>query len=337
MEAFERFAAWVDQHLGISSDVLTRLTSSLLVIIAYVMVQRLTRRIVARTFEDALSRYQISKAARYVFGAISLGILIRIWVQGITGAATYLGLLSAGVAIALQDPIINLAGWLYIVVRRPFRVGHRIQIGPHAGDVVDIGIFQFTMLEIGNWVHADQSTGRVIHVPNGWSFKNSIANYEQGFHYIWNEIEVVVTFESNWRLAKQVLRQTITDHSEHLTGDAQRQINESAERYHIKFAKLTPVVWTSVVDHGVRLTMRYLCKPRDRRRSEDEIWEAVLGEFAAMDDVDLAYPTTRMFSNPREGKAHSVVPASARPPVEVVAQEQLGDAELDPELTDGPS
>jgi small-conductance mechanosensitive channel len=339
MEAFERFAAWVDQRLGISSGVLTRLVSSLLVILAYMAVQRLTQRIVARTFDDALSRYQISKATRYVFGAVALGVLIRIWVEGVTGAATYLGLLSAGVAIALQDPIINLAGWLYIVVRRPFRVGHRIQIGPHAGDVVDIGIFQFTILEIGNWVHADQSTGRVIHVPNGWAFKNSIANYEQGFHYIWNEIEVVVTFESNWRLAKQVLRRTVSDHSEHLTGDAQRQINESAERYHIKFAKLTPVVWTSVVDHGIRLTMRYLCKPRERRRSEDEIWEAVLGEFEALADVDLAYPTMRYFSNPREGRAHGIVPSSVKLPIEAQPPPQLGDAEaeLDPELTDPPS
>jgi small-conductance mechanosensitive channel len=231
-------------------------------------------------------------------------------VQGVTGLATYLGLLSAGLAIALQDPIINLAGWLFIVTRSPFRVGDRIQIGSHSGDVVDVRIFQFTLLEIGNWVNSDQSTGRVIHVPNGWVFKNSIANYDAGFSYIWNEIEVVVTFESNWRRAKEVLTRTVTDHAEHLTADATRAIDEAAERYHIKMTKLTPVVWTSVVDQGVRLTLRYLCKARERRVSLNEMWEAILDEIANLDDVDLAYPTTRRFDNRLEGKSH---PQYARP------------------------
>ena len=63
-------------------------------------------------------------------------------------------------AIALQDPLTNLAGWLFILIRRPFRVGDRIQVGANTGDVVDIRPFRFLMLEVGNWVHADQGTGR---------------------------------------------------------------------------------------------------------------------------------------------------------------------------------
>ncbi len=297
-----RFTAWVEVSLGISEDVQMRLAASMAALVVYVFATRVTRKIVARTVEEAASRYQIGKVVDYVLGALGLIVMARIWVQGITGLATYLGLLSAGIAVALQDPIINLAGWLFIVTRRPFSVGDRIQIGPHAGDVVDIRIFQFTLLEIGNWVHGDQSTGRVIHVPNGWTFKNPVANYDRGFRYIWNEVDVVVTFESDWRRAKQVLTRTINDHSEHFTADAAAQIEQAAERYHIRFSKLTPVVWTSVVDHGVRLTMRYLVKPRDRRRSTEEIWEAVLDEFAKLPDIDLAYPTTRYFENLREGK-----------------------------------
>src|SRR5690606_13335994 len=125
--------------------------------------------------------YQISKASGYVLGLAATGLLVWIWLEGLTGFATYLGLLSAGIAVALQEPIIDVAGWIFLIIRRPFRVGDRIQIGPHSGDVVDIRVLQFTLLEVGNWVNADQSTGRVIHIPNGWLFKNSIANYDQGF------------------------------------------------------------------------------------------------------------------------------------------------------------
>jgi len=90
-------------------------------------------------------------------------------------------LLSAGIAIALKDVFVNLAGFIFIMWRQPLEVGHRIQIGEVAGDVVDIRPFQFTILEIGNWVDADQSTGRMIHIPNGKIFTENLANYHFGF------------------------------------------------------------------------------------------------------------------------------------------------------------
>jgi len=86
-------------------------------------------------------------------------------------------------------------------------VGDRIQIGEHAGDVVDLRIFQFTLVEIENWVAADQRTGRVIHVPNGRVFNEVVANYSRGFEYIWNEVPVRVTFESDWEAAKAILQE----------------------------------------------------------------------------------------------------------------------------------
>lgn len=78
--------------------------------------------------------------------------------------------------------------------RRPFWLGDRVQIGNHARDVVDVRIFTFTLLEIGNWVNGDQSTERVIYVPKGQVFTQMLANYGKGIGYIWNEIGVLVTF-----------------------------------------------------------------------------------------------------------------------------------------------
>jgi small-conductance mechanosensitive channel len=224
------------------------------------------------------------------------------WIQGIAGIATYFGLLSAGIAIALQDPLTNLAGWVFILVRQPFRIGDRIQIGTFHGDVVDIRLFRFVMLEIGNWVHADQSTGRVLHVPNGLVFKNPVANYDEAFGCIWNELETTVTFESNWRKAKTALEEIANANAGELEPEIRKRIALASESMHIQFAKLTPVVWTTVADSGVKLTLRYLCRPRDRRVSSSRIWEQVLDSFATMPDVDFAYPTMRRFDHATEGK-----------------------------------
>jgi small-conductance mechanosensitive channel len=278
--------------------------------------------LLVRTVDDLSSRFSMGRIASYVVGLIGIMLIARLWIQGIAGLATYLGLLSAGVAIALQDLITNLAGWLFILLRRPFRIGDRVEIGGHAGDVVDIRPFRFLMLEIGaKWVHAEQSTGRLLHVPNGWVFKHSVANYTEAFGYIWNEIQVVVTFESDWRKAKAALQSIVNANAEHLEPEVRKQIARAAESLHIQFTHVTPVVWTTALDQGVALTMRYLCKPRDRRASTSAMWEKILDAFAAMPDVDLAYPTTRFFEHAAEGKTvtqdHDLSaesPRSSRPP-----------------------
>ena len=70
----------------------------------------------------------------------------------------------------------------------------------------------------------------------------------------------------------------------------------------IDYMRLTPIVFTSVADIGVVLTVRYLCGVRERRESAQAIWEDVLEGFAQEDDIDFAYPTVRRFDNPIEGK-----------------------------------
>jgi small-conductance mechanosensitive channel len=223
-------------------------------------------------------------------------------VKGIQSAVTFLGLVSAGLAIALKDPVTNLAGWAFILWRRPFVVGDRVQIGKHAGDVIDQRLFQFTLLEIGNWVAADQSTGRMIHVPNGKVFADAMANYTSGFEYIWNEIPVLVTFESDWQKAKGILQEIAEKQAAQLSQAAAERIRQAARRFMIMYSKLAPTVYTSVEESGVLLTVRYMCDPRERRSSEQAIWEDVLKAFSEHPSLDFAYPTQRFYQSGSAGQ-----------------------------------
>lgn len=202
------------------------------------------------------ARYQWQKSLSYVSAVLAIFIIASIWSDGFSNMSTYLGLFSAGLAIALQPLIISLAGWLYILGRRPFRAGNRIQIGEFAGDVLDIGPFQFIMMEIGNWVESDQSTGRIIHVPNRQIFAEPLATYSDGIDFIWNEIAVVATFESDWRRAKSLLMDIANKHTAMSQETARRKVCEASRRFLIFYRNLTPTVYTAVVDHGVALTIR---------------------------------------------------------------------------------
>ncbi len=290
----------ISQILG--RTVQLKLAFSIAIIVLNWFLKKIFVKIVNHRISDVQVRYGWRKALSYTAIALDVLIIGIIWMNGMKSFATYFGLLSAGVSIALKDPILNLAAWVFIMTQRPFKIGDRIEVQGHIGDVIDIGIFQFLMIEVGNWVDADQSTGRIIHVPNELTLTTSVINYTKGFPYIWNEIGVLVTFESDWRKAKEILKDIVNKHAESQSEIAKKAIENASRKYAILYKNTTPRVYTSVEDSGVMLTIRYLCRVRRRRGTAEKIWEDILTEFAKYDNIDLAYPTERFYNNAVEGK-----------------------------------
>lgn len=284
------------EYLQVASSTIEKLILSIGIIAFLSLARFLINLIIKKTIADVKRGHLWRRGVLYLYTMLVVILLGTIWVEGLSSLTTLFGLASAGVAIAMHDTIANIAGWCFIVSRKPFNVGDRIQIGETAGDVIDVRLFQFSMVEIGNWVDADQSTGRIVHVPNSKVLREPLANYQIGFEYVWNEIPVLVTFESNWRKAKKALEGIAIDKAEHLIEGAQEQIRHAAEKYCIFYGTLTPIVYTTVKDSGVMLTIRYLVNPRQRRTTEEQIWEATLDQFAKEADIDLAYPTTRFYN-----------------------------------------
>jgi small-conductance mechanosensitive channel len=288
-QVVERFRT-VTGELG---AVEVRLVETIVLILLLMLLRQLANRLVARNVHDARARYHWGKGISYTMAFIGLFAIGRIWFVGFRSIATFLGLVAAGLVISLKEPVANMAGWFYLLWRRPFVLGDRIQIGEHAGDVIDRRLFQFSILEIGNWIDADQSTGRIINVPNGRLFQEPVANYTRGFPYLWNEISMTLTFESDWREAKRLLLEVAERHR--LGADVEAQILAEGAQYMIFYSTLAPAVFTSGVPNGVMLSLRYMCGARQRRMTSQLIWEDILDAFGASDRIDFAYPTQRFF------------------------------------------
>lgn len=116
------------------------------------IIDRLIIKFVIEKIDDAVFRYQWNKILKYISFFIGLILLSRVWFGFFGSLGTYFGLLSAGLAIALKDLLVNLVGWFFILIRKPFKIGDRIEINNITGDVIDLRIFQFSVIEIGNWV-----------------------------------------------------------------------------------------------------------------------------------------------------------------------------------------
>ena len=292
---------WVTKFFTYSS-IQAKLIASFLAFFLFFIIRRVLLSTAYKFVDDIKTRHQWRKVTSYISFTLIFIIIAQIWFKGIESIATYLGLVSAGIAIALKEPLSNFTGWLYIIWKGPFDVGDRIQLGDQSGDIIDTNIFNFTVMEIGSWIDADDYTGRIIHVPNGLIFSETLANYGKGFKYIWNEIPVLLTFESDWKKAKNLLTDIVVANSKIKLKNAEKTFNEATKKFMFKKPTLEAKIITKVEMSGVELTLRYLCEPRQRRETEHKIWEDILNVFENHNNIDFAYPTERRFNNNIESK-----------------------------------
>jgi small-conductance mechanosensitive channel len=291
MEIVESISKW----LNLEDTIIVNILISLIVIILMYTINKILKIITHKKTVEVQYRYRLNKFISYFLTFLALLIIALLWTPSIKSVSTFLGLLSAGLAISLKEPISNIAGWLFILIRRPFEVGDRVEIGSLKGDIIDIRLFQFTLLEIGNWADDEQSTGRIVHIPNSKILIEPCFSYSKGFQYIWDELKLIVTFESDWEKAKEILINISENHIPQLNKEAEKKILVAARKFMIFYSKLTPKVYTKVVENGVKLTIRYLCEPRKRRDINEKIWEEILQKFSEEKKIDFAYPTTRFY------------------------------------------
>lgn len=279
----------------INSPLFLKILFSIIVIFITYLLTFFIRRIINRTVKDLKRKHTARKYSVYIATVLCMIAIILIWVKKGGSLSTVIGFMGAGLTLALHQPITSIAGWLLVLIRRPFETGDRVEIGEIKGDVIDIRLFYTSILEIGNWVDSDQSTGRIIHCPNGKIFTDPIFNYTRGFEYIWNEIKIIVTFESNWQQAKKIIEEIANKDYVDLGETVRNKIKRLSRKYMIHFEHLTPIVWTNIVDFGVELTLRYLTNARKRRSTQDSICQTILEKFDKEPDIDFAYPTYRIY------------------------------------------
>ncbi|UCC95569.1 MAG: mechanosensitive ion channel [Candidatus Omnitrophota bacterium] len=250
--------------------------------------------IVNRRIQNVRVKHIVRKNIIYLLNILILLYIIFIWLRNINSITIFLSVIGAGIALALQEVILCMAGWFLIMVRRPFEVGDRIELGGVKGDVIDIRLFQVSLLEIGNWVGADQSTGRIVNVPNSEIFKRENYNYSRGFEFIWNEIKVLVTFESDWKRAEEIMIHHAVKEAKGMEEIVKKKITQMTRHYMIYYEKLTPIVYIDIKDSGVELSLRYLTEARKRRATHDVLCRAILDDFDKEDKVNFAYTTYRI-------------------------------------------
>jgi len=243
-------------------------------------VSHLLERSLPRHFGPVDARYRVRKSvvfAGYALGILFLAILFADHLGRLTLA---LGVAGAGVVVALQDVIASFGAWFGIVFSDLYRVGDRIQIGETKGDVVDISLLRTMVMETGSWVSRDLYSGRVVRVPNSFVLKGPVFNYSQGFRFVWDEIKIPFTAQSDPRLAKEVLlriaNETVTDH----LVEAKHTWKKIAENFRLEHPPLEPSVTLSVNGGSLEFTLGYVVDYTKATATKDRLFTKLVEEIA---------------------------------------------------------
>ncbi|MBI3396351.1 MAG: mechanosensitive ion channel [Spirochaetia bacterium] len=243
--------------------------------------------IVGRVARQQLTKFRWRRKVTYAVVILCVVFLFPIWLPNLQMIAAFLGIFGAGVILVLKDVIINLAGWVYIVVRKPFEIGNRISIVGFSGDVTDIRLIEFTMMEIRPLEEGGMSTGRVLHIPNAAVLTSPLANSSKEFVFNWNEIHVPLDADSNWQKAAGLLEKIAHEKIERIH-ESDKRMRQSEEEYMIRFRKILPRVFVEFRRGEIMLTLRHLAEPKMNRLVSDVIWREILTQFGREPDIKLS-------------------------------------------------
>lgn len=282
--------------LSLQNATILSIAVTFVILLTIALLTRVVLRVVFRYVDEPTKRYHASRSVRRFASLLALIAIFVIWSPG-ENLVTILTVIGAGTAIALREMVLSAVGWMNIAVRAPYRQGDRIEINGVQGDVLDIRLLHTAMMEIGGWVEAEQSTGRIVHIPNNWVFLHPIYNYTRGFNFIWNEIGVTVSFRSNWEAAREIMLSLAQESAAIVEQQAAREIRNLSREYLVHYSILTPFVYVSIQPNGVRLTLRYLCEVRKRRGTSHAITMGILEKFRVHGEIEFAHSATASFSH----------------------------------------
>lgn len=257
------------------------------VLVAVIVLARwIALRFLRRRLKDRVSFRHWKLNTGYLAALVFVMIALPLWLPSLQGIAAIIGIFGAGILIVNKEILMNISGWFYVVVRKPFEVGNRIGIMDLYGDVIDIRLMDFTIIETAHPKLGGQSTGRVVHIPNSALLTQPLSNASKEFAFNWNEIRVPVTLKSDWQKALAIIESIAAEKLERISVDDER-LKRSEDLYLIKFNRVRPIVYVEYRGGAVLLTIRHLCEPKNRRILTDQIWREILLRFATEADIQL--------------------------------------------------
>lgn len=279
---------------GLGADGWKKLLLTLVLVVAVLVLSRVVRWLLRGVLLGMSKerRWFWSRQAGKLAAAVVLALgFLGIWFNDPARLATVLGLVGAGLAVALQRVVTAFAAYLIILRGKVFTVGDRITIGGVRGDVVGLGFMQTVVMEMGQppdaqvdapamWVKARQYTGRIVRITNDKIFDSPVYNYTREFPFMWDEIHIPVSYGADHGRAEQILLDVGRRHTEPIVGEAHPALERLRARILLREDPgVEPRVYYRLTDNWIELTLRFITPEHSIRPLKDAMYRDILAQF----------------------------------------------------------
>lgn len=292
------FASWAVNFYYKDVDLAKFFYSTVAITLSYLFFRIILEQIIAKRIHEPKTRYSFRKTTHILFLVTSFVVVLRIWIINPQALLVAYGLMAAGVAIALQDLFKNFAGGIVIFTAGIYEIGNRIEIGGKCGDIIDINMLYTTILEIREWVNGDQATGRITSMPNGLVLSSVVNNYTKDHHFLWDEISIPVTYESDWKSAARIMKEIATRETRESAAEAKKNLVGLEEKYYLPERPTDPNVFITLTDNWIMLRLRYVVEVRERRFVHSRLSDLILSEIERTPAVTIASSTVSIVHVP---------------------------------------
>jgi len=269
-------------------------------VVAGFLARALIERLLSGEGRVARVRFWTRQGANLLIAVVALIGVVSIWFDNPANLTTAVGLVTAGLAFALQKVVTSLAGYFVILRGKTFTVGDRITMGGVRGDVVALGFFQTTILEMGQppavqsadpaiWVQSRQFTGRIVTVANSRVFDEPIYNYTREFPFIWEEMRLPIAYRDDRATAERILLEAAARHAVDPARLDPALVDRLEHRYRVARADFAPTVYWRLTDNWVELTVRFLTGDHGTRDIKDAMSREVI---ARLDEARIGIAST---------------------------------------------
>lgn len=281
MKYIYEIAEYLENVTGIQKDYIKLTIITIILLIIYKIIKILIRKIYSFLPMNDKKKFYRNRNAQIIVTVVLFIVLFLIWGEKLEGLITLVSFISAGIAIAIREIIFNFFAGAYLKFRKPFEVEDRIEIDKVKGDVINIHALGFEVLEVGERIEGEQSTGRIVHIPNSYIFTKTLKNYTKAFKYIWDEIIIKVPLTADIKKTQEVLYNILYENEilREIPIKMENAVDEIILEYRIYYNNFDPIIYTKIVDSHVEFYLRYLVHPKQARNVQDEINLEILEEY----------------------------------------------------------
>ena len=281
MGYIQEFSNYIGEITGIDSEYIKLTILTILIFFIFGVIKSIIKKIYSNLPVNDKKKFFRNRKIRIILTAISFILVFLLWGEKLSGLITFISFISAGLTIAVREIIFNFFAGIYINIKKPFEIEDRIEINGTKGDVIRMNPLSFEVLEIGERVYGEQSTGRIIHIPNSYIFTYTLKNYTKVFKYIWDEIKVDITLDSDIRNTEEILYEILFDNEtlKEIPKKMEDAVDEAILEYRIYYNNLDPIIYIKIERSHIEMYLRYLVHPKKARDVQNEINERILEEY----------------------------------------------------------